>query len=96
MALTPDQEKVLLGMIEREAAAAKAAQALADAEAALEAAQAARQAAVTQAELAAMEVVSGLNRQHAPAINAAFAAVAEAKQAVSAAQAPVKASEVKP
>ena len=43
-----------------------------------------------------MEVVSGLNRKHAGAINAAFAAVAEAKQAVSAAQAPVKAAEVKP
>ena len=96
MAFTPDQEKVLLGIIAREAAAAKAAQALADAEAALEAAQAARQAAVTDVELSTMQVVAGLNRQHAPAINAAFAAVAEAKAAASAAAAPVKASEVKP
>ena len=96
MAFTPEEEKVVRGIIAREAAAAKAAAALADAEAALEAAQAARQADVTQAELAAMEVVSGLNRQHAATINAAFAAVAQAKQAVSAAQAPVKAAEVKP
>ena len=71
-------------------------QALADAEAALEAAQAARQAAVTQAELAAMQVVADLNRQHAPAINAAFAAREAAKQAVSAAAAPVKAQKAKP
>ena len=96
MALTPHEEKVVRGMIEREAAAAKAAAALADAEAALEAAQAARQAAVTQAELAAMEVVSGLNRKHAGAINAAFAAVAEAKAAASAAAAPVKPTGTKP
>ena len=94
--LTPDQEKVLLGMIEREAAAAKAAAALADAEAALEAAQAARQAAVTDVELATQQTIYDLNRQHAPAINAAFAAREAAKQAVSAAQAPVKAAEAKP
>ena len=96
MAFTPDQEKVLLGIIAREAAAAKAAAALADAEAALAAAQAARQAAVTDVELSTMQVVADLNRQHAPAINAAFAAVAEAKQAVSAAAAPVKPTGTKP
>jgi len=96
MALTPHEEKVVRGMIEREAAAAKAAAALADAEAALEAAQAARQAAVTDVELATQQTIYDLNRQHAPAINAAVAAVAEAKKAVSAAQAPVKAAEVKP
>jgi hypothetical protein len=96
VAFTPEEEKVLRVMIEREAAAAKAAAALADAEAALEAAQAARQAAVTDVELSTMQVVADLNRQHAPAINAAFAAREAAKQAVSAAQAPVKAAEVKP
>ena len=96
MALTPDEAKVVRGMIKREAAAAKAAQALADAEAALEAAQAARQAAVTDVELATQQTIYDLNRQHAPAINAAFAAREAAKQAVSAAAAPVKAAEVKP
>jgi hypothetical protein len=96
VAFTPEEEKVLRVMIEREAAADKAAIALADAEAALEAAQAARQTAVTDVELATQATIYDLNRQHAPAINAAFAAVAEAKQAVSAAQAPVKAAEVKP
>ena len=96
MAFTPDQEKVLLGIIAREAAAAKAAQALADAEAALEAAQAARQAAVTDVELATQATIYDLNRKHAGAINAAFAAVAEAKAAASAAAAPVKAREAKP
>lgn len=91
-----EKSSVLDALIEREAAAAKAAQALADAEAALDAAQAARQAAVTDVELSAMQVVADLNRQHAPAINAAFAAVAEAKQAVSAAAAPVKPTGTKP
>ena len=108
MALTlkPEDEKKLLALlekssvldalIEREELTYKAAADLAAAEAALEAAQAARQAAVTDVELSTMQVVADLNRQHAPAINAAFAAVAEAKAAASAAAAPVKPTGTKP
>lgn len=94
MALTPDEEKVVRGMIDREIALPRLIQAREDAEAALAAAQAAAQNERIQVEVSAQALISEVWQRHTPAITAARAALETAKAAEDAAK--LGAAEVKP
>ena len=94
MGFSPEQEKALLSLIDREIALPKLIQARKDAEALLAAAEAAAQNERIQVETSAQALISEVWQRHAPAITAARAALETAKAAEDAAK--LGAVEVKP
>ena len=94
MGFSPEQEKALLSLIDREIALPALRQAREDAEAALAAAEAKAQAERLQVETSAQALISEVWQRHAPAITAARAALETAKAAEDAAK--LGAAEVKP
>ena len=94
MGFSPEQEKALLVLADREIALPKLIQAREAAEAALAAAEAAAQKERIQVEVSAQALISEVWQRHAPTITAARAALETAKAAEDAAK--LGAAEVKP
>lgn len=94
MGFSPEQEKALLVLADREIALPRLIQAREDAEAALAAAEAAAQNERIQVETSAQALISEVWQRHAPTITAARTALEAAKQAEDAAK--LGAVEVKP